>query len=103
MKIEYHVEALRSLGCVVVVWPPESLQDLSETSLEDMTHYVQHYGDEYLSDNCQGDAVDDNECPNCNGTGEGAYEGSVCHCCGGFGDGPIQHDPDDFDIPDEDY
>ena len=103
MEIQDHIKALEELGCVVVVWPPERLQALSESSIEDMTHYVTHYGDEYLSDNCQTDESDDNECPNCNGTGEGAYEGSVCHCCGGSGNGATQYDPDDFDIPDEDY
>ena len=111
MKIQDQVKALEALGCLVVLWEPEKLTGMDSEQLIAVDkaakiagNYVMAAFDENNDEDEEaGRYWEDNECPNCNGTGEGAYEGSVCHCCGGSGNGPIQHDPDDFDIPDEDY
>lgn len=113
MKIQGRVKALEALGCLVVLWEPETLTGMYPGQLIAVAKAAEIAGNSVMAafdenndegeDEEAGRYWDDNECPNCNGTGEGTYEGSVCHCCGGSGNGSIQHDPDDFDIPDEDY
>jgi tRNA(Ile2) C34 agmatinyltransferase TiaS len=39
-----------------------------------------------LMDWFRSDEEDEGVCPNCNGSGEGAYDGSTCHECGGRGE-----------------
>ena len=40
-------------------------------------------------------------CPACNGSGEGMYDGSSCHSCGGSGVERGERDYDDFDEPED--
>lgn len=106
MKIQDHVKALEVLGCLVVLWEPETLTGMDPEQLIAVAQAAEIAGNDVMAsfdeDTAEEDYSDDNECPNCNGTGEGSYEGSVCRCCGGSGVGATQYDPDDFDIPDED-
>ena len=48
-----------------------------------------------------GDEDIDDTCGTCSGTGEGQWDGASCSSCGGSGVAKGEHDPDDFNEPDD--
>lgn len=42
---------------------------------------------------------DDNDCPHCDGTGEGMYDGQSCGACRGSGIAKGEREDDEFNEP----
>lgn len=58
-----------------------------------------------VSAHIEGDNTDGDEsdiCTQCNGSGEGMYDGTTCSACNGSGETGTVGDPEDFDIPFDD-
>lgn len=58
-----------------------------------MSFISENFGDAIIHDDDydprdfdEADEIDEDICPNCNGSGEGMYDGSRCHVCKGSGE-----------------
>ena len=84
MKPEHRdvIAYLRKQGYCLVWWGPDELEGLGKGDIEEMSEMLTDHGEDFIQENVEDEP---GICTNCNGSGEGMYDGSRCSSCSGKG------------------